>query len=97
MIRVSPPEEDRALPGPQVSSRVTRARRRNRYRAVHPPKAPAPITTILGFECMLVPTFDPKHFQHIKGAGKRTTQSLQLGPAAFAEILLTEYLRKSSN
>src|ERR1700730_2712854 len=56
MIRVSPPEEDRELPGPQASIRVTRDRCRNRYKAVHPPKAPAPTTATCGFECMLVVT-----------------------------------------
>src|SRR5882672_3557484 len=44
MTRVSPPDDARELPGPQASIRVTRAPRRNRYRAVHPPNAPAPIT-----------------------------------------------------
>ena len=45
MIRVSPPEEDREFPGPQASTRVTFAPPRNKYSAVQPPKAPAPITT----------------------------------------------------
>src|SRR5580692_6274793 len=54
MMRVSPPEEDRELPGPQASSRVTCAPRRSRCKAVHPPKAPAPITAMWGFGCMLM-------------------------------------------
>jgi len=45
MMRVSPPDEDREFPGPQASTRVTRTPRRCRYNAVHPPNAPAPITT----------------------------------------------------
>src|SRR5262245_58478369 len=48
MMRVSPPELARELPGPQASSRVTRAPRRRRYRAVQPPKAPAPTTATWG-------------------------------------------------
>src|ERR1700733_8108014 len=52
MMRVSPPEEDRELPGPQASIRVTFAPRRRRYKAVHPPNAPAPITATGEFVCM---------------------------------------------
>src|ERR1043165_9428721 len=48
MIRVSPPELERELPGPQASSRVTRAPRRCSSRAVQPPKAPAPMTAMWG-------------------------------------------------
>src|SRR5712691_4321797 len=49
MTRVSPPELARELPGPQASTRVTRAPRRSSMRAVHPPNAPAPTTTTDGF------------------------------------------------
>jgi len=48
MIRVSPPDEERELPGPHASSRVTRAPLRSRQSAVQPPKAPAPMTAICG-------------------------------------------------
>src|SRR5690349_7584192 len=48
MTRVSPPDEDRELPGPQASSKVTLAPASRRCRAVHPPKAPAPITAMCG-------------------------------------------------
>src|SRR4051794_18907284 len=48
MTRVSPPEEDREFPGPQASIRVTRAPCSRRCRAVHPPKAPAPMTAMWG-------------------------------------------------
>src|SRR5262245_17346169 len=48
MTRVSPPDEARELPGPQVSTRVTRAPRRSRNSADHPPNAPAPTTTTRG-------------------------------------------------
>src|SRR3954467_14320507 len=48
MIRVSPPELEREWPGPQASSRVTRAPRRRSSRAVQPPNAPAPMTTMGG-------------------------------------------------
>ena len=54
MMRVSPPEEDRELPGPHASSNVTRAHRRRRYKAVHPPNAPAPITATWDFVRMLL-------------------------------------------
>src|SRR3954469_8622642 len=49
MTLVSPPELERELPGPQESIRVTRAPRRRRWRAVQPPKAPAPMTATWGF------------------------------------------------
>src|ERR1700746_1336351 len=49
MMRVSPPELARELPGPQASTSVTCAPIRRRWRAVQPPKAPAPTTTTLGF------------------------------------------------
>src|SRR5262245_45288026 len=45
MTRVSPPELARELPGPQASSRTTRAPRRSSCSAVQPPNAPAPTTT----------------------------------------------------
>src|ERR1700693_5198735 len=45
MTRVSPPELARELPGPQESTSVTFAPLRRRWRAVQPPKAPAPTTT----------------------------------------------------
>src|SRR6185295_12596150 len=48
MTRVSPPELAREFPGPQASSRVTRAPFRRRWRAVQPPKAPAPMTATWG-------------------------------------------------
>src|SRR5687767_9947335 len=48
MTRVSPPELERALPGPQASKSVTCAPRRRRWRAVQPPKAPAPTTAMRG-------------------------------------------------
>src|SRR5437588_5523739 len=47
-MRVSPPELARELPGPQASSRVTRAPSRRRARAVNAPKAPAPTTATEG-------------------------------------------------
>src|SRR5436309_2044615 len=49
MTRVSPPDEAREFPGPQASRRTTRAPRRTRCRAVHPPNAPAPTTATRGF------------------------------------------------
>src|ERR1700730_4807276 len=48
ITRVSPPELERELPGPQASSRVTRAPRASRASAVQPPKAPAPTTAMCG-------------------------------------------------
>src|SRR5213596_3145129 len=48
MIRVSPPELARELPGPQASISVTRAPRRSRCSAVQPPNAPAPTTATRG-------------------------------------------------
>src|SRR6476659_8678283 len=49
MMRVSPPELARELPGLQASTSVTCAPIRKRWRAVQPPKAPAPTTTTFGF------------------------------------------------
>src|SRR5262245_6843317 len=57
MTRVSPPELARLLPGPQASSRVTRAPWRRRYNAVQPPNAPAPTTTTCG--CFALDTTPP--------------------------------------
>ena len=48
MTRVSPPDDARELPGPQVSTKVTCAPRRRRKRADQPPNAPAPTTTTRG-------------------------------------------------
>src|SRR5579863_8035629 len=48
ITRVSPPELARELPGPQASSRVTRAPRRQSQSANQPPKAPAPTTATRG-------------------------------------------------
>src|SRR5512145_309187 len=48
MTRVSPPELERACPGPQASISVTCAPRRSSSSAVHPPNAPAPTTTMRG-------------------------------------------------
>src|SRR2546422_881671 len=48
MIRVSPPELARELPGPQASISMTRAPRRTRCNAVQPPNAPAPTTAPRG-------------------------------------------------
>src|ERR1700733_332255 len=53
MIRVSPPEDAREFPGPQASSSVTRAPRSRRCSAVQPPKAPAPMTAMWGFDFMM--------------------------------------------
>src|SRR5260221_10427014 len=50
MTRVSPPELERALPGPHESIRSTRAPSPRRCRAVQPPKAPAPTTATRGLE-----------------------------------------------
>src|SRR6201993_913594 len=50
MTRVSPPEDDREFPGPHASIRVTLAPRSRRCRAVHPPKAPAPMTAMWGLD-----------------------------------------------
>jgi len=47
-MRVSPLEVPRGFPAPQASTSTTRAPRRARCQAVHPPKAPAPITAISG-------------------------------------------------
>src|ERR1051325_8271636 len=44
MMRVSPPELARLLPGPHASMSVTSAPPRRRCSAVHPPNAPAPTT-----------------------------------------------------
>src|SRR5262245_66446513 len=44
IVRVSPPELAGEFPGPQASSRVTRAPVCRRWRADHPPNAPAPTT-----------------------------------------------------
>src|SRR5438874_12806203 len=52
MTRVSPPELARELPGPQASTRVTRAPRRRRWGAVQPPNAPAPTTATC--RCLLI-------------------------------------------
>ena len=49
MMRVSPPELARELPGPQASRSVTFTPRRNSCSAVQPPNAPAPITAALNF------------------------------------------------
>src|SRR5271167_3448594 len=43
-MRDSPLEVPRGCPAPQASSSTTRAPRRARCHAVHPPNAPAPIT-----------------------------------------------------
>src|SRR6185295_11359112 len=59
MIRVSPPELASELPAPQASSRVTRAPRRRRWRAVQPPKAPAPATATWGVEEWTVTRLEP--------------------------------------
>src|SRR5262245_45968218 len=48
MMRVSPPELARELPGPHASIRVTLAPFRNRLSAVRPPNPPAPITALRG-------------------------------------------------
>src|SRR5688572_24587306 len=48
MTRVSPPELERALPGPHASISSTFAPRLRRCSAVHPPNAPAPMTTTRG-------------------------------------------------
>src|SRR5438067_5064976 len=53
ITRVSPPELAREFPGPQASRRVTRAPRRTSQSAVHPPKAPAPITAMRGPDFVL--------------------------------------------
>ena len=45
MILVSPPELERAFPGPCWSSNRTRAPERLNWYAVQAPKTPAPITT----------------------------------------------------
>src|SRR5437868_10439208 len=57
MTRVSPPELAREFPGPQASMRVTRAPRRTSHSAVHPPKAPAPITAMGGPDLVLADFF----------------------------------------
>src|SRR5438034_3593558 len=57
MTRVSPPELARELPGPQASSRVTRAPWRRKNSAVQPPKAPAPTTAMCG--CLALDTTPP--------------------------------------
>src|SRR5436190_17539013 len=57
MTRVSPPELAREFPGPQASMRVTRAPRRTSHSAVHPPKAPAPITAMRGPDLVLADFF----------------------------------------
>src|SRR5687768_16965124 len=44
MMRVSPPELARALPGPQGSIKVTRTPRSRKARAVKLPNTPAPTT-----------------------------------------------------
>src|SRR5215469_9495649 len=49
MMRVSPPELARELPGPQASTSDRCAPIRKRWRAVQPPKAPAATTTAFGF------------------------------------------------
>src|SRR5579864_7841813 len=49
MMRVSPPELARELPGPHASSKVTLAPFRSRWIAVQPPNAPAPTTATWGF------------------------------------------------
>src|SRR5258707_781209 len=48
MTRGSPPELERAFPGPQEPTSVTSAPRPRRCRAVQPPKAPAPTTATRG-------------------------------------------------
>src|SRR6202158_2452444 len=48
ITRVSPPELERELPGPQASTSVTRAPRRHSQSASQPPKAPAPTTATCG-------------------------------------------------
>src|SRR3954462_4611364 len=50
MTRVSPPELERELPGPQASTSVTFAPACRRCSAVQPPKAPAPMTVMRGLE-----------------------------------------------
>lgn len=53
-MRVSPPDDERELPGPQASISVTRAPRSIRWSAVHPPKAPAPMTATWGLDFIWV-------------------------------------------
>src|SRR2546425_8063668 len=48
-MRVSPPELALEFPGPQASTSVTCAPRRNRCSALQPPNAPAPTTTTCTF------------------------------------------------
>src|SRR6202521_217756 len=48
ITRVSSPELERELPGPQASTSVTRAPRRHSQSANQPPKAPAPTTATCG-------------------------------------------------
>ena len=56
MTRDSPPELEREFPGPHASSSVTFAPDRNRWSAVQPPKAPAPITATCGLLDWALPT-----------------------------------------
>src|SRR5262245_23757838 len=84
MIRVSPPELARELPGPQASSMVTRAPRRRRWSAVQPPKAPAPTTATWGWDDDTAAYASRSHFRALPCADGRGLLSL---PSLGAEHL----------
>src|SRR5579864_3763785 len=92
MMRVSPPELARELPGPHASSKVTLAPFRSRWIAVQPPNAPAPTTATWGFRLVdanevdieRAATFnrDLRFMRRGRGAGARRVIRWLLSPAA---------------
>src|SRR6202522_1498274 len=80
MMRVSPPEDARELPGPQASSKVTRAPSSRRWSAVQPPNAPAPMTAICAFA-----------FMSSKSRKLRIRGDARKMPAGFSGILSFRY------
>src|SRR5438105_5316155 len=101
MTRVSPPELAREFPGPQASINVTRAPRRTSQSAVHPPKAPAPMTAMRGPDLVLADFFcacisgeaaAPAAARDLRnsrreGASKSSTPSLRILLHFFRRIL----------
>src|SRR5262245_55978394 len=101
MMRVSPPELARALPGPQASTSVTCPPIRRRWRAVQPPKAPAPTTTTLGFAAGAATRFRAGRAADWRRERREVALSmsphslaacLALGVAAVLRVILQEWL-----
>src|SRR5256885_10266909 len=87
MTRVSPPELAREFPGPHASSNVTFAPFFRSSRAVQPPNAPAPTTTI-DFREELANARDPIRY---------APAAPELVKKVRRELLLMKFMENSSN